>query len=449
MDGLSLSPRYGAPWVERHDPSDRPEALDARSPFEVDRARIVHASAFRRLQGKTQIFGAGEADDFRTRLTHTMEVAQVGKGLALHLNRQPELQGAPLAPELVEAACLAHDLGHPPFGHNGEAALQACMARHGGFEGNAQTLRLLAHLEPKHPHGEGLNLTRGTLQGVLKYLRPYAEAKAERLQAAGPGGAEAAWRAVEKCHYDGQGAWMTWLRAEAMGHGRLRTLEAEAMEWADDVAYSVHDLEDGLAAGLVRPDHAENPRVMARVAAYARGKYEKGSGEGAPPELDEVAAKALVAELFGTLAARPGSQASQRKALTSGLIHGLVSGVGLRVRPGVPEAFRLSLAVPSELRARACLLMGLEYVLLIRHPRVTTLEHKGQRVIHELFEAHAQPDAGDLFPEHWRMAWEEVKDVEGARLRLACDYLAEMTDAHALKLHARMFQPILPVGALF
>lgn len=450
MEGPTLSARYDQAWTERHDPEDRPEQEDARSPFEVDRARIVHASAFRRLQGKTQIFGAGEADDFRTRLTHTMEVAQVGKGLALHLNRDPALREAPMAPELVEAACLAHDLGHPPFGHNGEAALQARMAHHGGFEGNAQTLRLLAKLEAKRP-GHGLNLTRGTLQGVLKYLQAYQEAKAQRLglAAASSEAQSLAHEAVEKCYYDDQRGWMAWLRAGELGWGQARVLEAEAMEWADDVAYSVHDLEDGLAAGLVKAEHGQDPRVMARVAAYARGKYQKGSGEAPPPWLDEVAAQKLVASIFARLDSAPGPKASKLKALTSGLIHGLVSGVGLKQRAGAPKPFALGLSVPPELRAKASLLMGLEYVLLIRHPRVTTLEHKGQRVVKELFEAHAQPDAGDLFPEAWQAPWDEAKDDDTARLRVACDYLAEMTDAHALRLHARMFQPILPVGSLF
>ena len=212
------SPRYRPFDTARRDSHDRQDAIDPRDPFEVDRARIVHSSAFRRLQGKTQIFGVGEGDFYRTRLTHSMEVAQVGKGLALFLNRQPELVDAPLSTELVEAACLAHDLGHPPFGHNGEEALQACMQAHGGFEGNAQNLRILTRLEAKR-EGYGLDLTRATLEAVLKYLEPYGARKAAR--GAGP----AAALAVEKCYYDDDADVVAWIRDDA-SH-RHRSLESE------------------------------------------------------------------------------------------------------------------------------------------------------------------------------------------------------------------------------
>src|SRR5690348_2161111 len=137
---------------------------EERSPFEIDRARIIHSAAFRRLQGKTQVFVSGSGDFFRTRLTHSLEAAQIGKGLALRLGAHPDL---------VEAACLAHDLGHPPFGHRGEAALHQCMQEHGGFEGNAQTLRLLCRLSTKFINLDGLNLCRATLDSVLKYKNPF------------------------------------------------------------------------------------------------------------------------------------------------------------------------------------------------------------------------------------------------------------------------------------
>lgn len=418
------SPRYAARDVARRDLADRQAGVDPRDPFEVDRARIVHSSAFRRLQGKTQIFGVGEGDFFRTRLTHSLEVAQVGKGLALFLNRLPELAGAGLSTELVEAACLAHDLGHPPFGHNGEAALQAVMHAHGGFEGNAQNLRILTRLEAKR-EGYGLDLTRATLEGVLKYLAPYGARKASRGDE--PGAAEA----VEKCYYDDDAPIVDWIR-EGADHAH-RSLESEIMEWADDIAYSVHDLEDGLHADLVRLDHFDHEGTLARIAAYAR---KKGGGEIPPEDV-----RAFMRDLLEPLRAPRAAKVKElRKALTSTLINRFITASSVRPREGVP-GYELALHVPEVVRREAAILMGVEFVLMIRNPRVTTLEHKGKLVVSRLFEAHAQPDVGDLFPEDVREAWEPVRHDEAARLRVVCDYIAGMTDAHALKLYRRLFEP--------
>ncbi|MEB3223047.1 MAG: dNTP triphosphohydrolase [Candidatus Sericytochromatia bacterium] len=421
---MTVSPRYTAREQARHDPEDRHEHVDPRDPFEVDRARIVHASAFRRLQGKTQIFGVGEGDFFRTRLTHSMEVAQIGKGLALFLNRLPALADAPLSTELVEAACLAHDLGHPPFGHNGEAALQELMHAHGGFEGNAQNLRILTRLEIKRD-GFGLNLTRATLEAVLKYLQPYGARKAARGN--GPGAAAA----VEKCFYDDDAATVAWVR-NGTSHEH-RSLEAEVMEWADDIAYSVHDLEDGLHADLIRPESFEHTGTLERIAQYA---CKKGAAGVTADDVQRLM-RALLSQLRAPSA--NGVKAA-RKALTSRLIHRFVTHTGVRQRPGV-AGYELALDIPEEVWRETRILMGVEFVLLIRNPRVTTLEYKGRLVVQRLFDAYAQPDAGDLLPEDVRELWEPVREDEAARLRVVCDYIAAMTDGHALRLYRRLFEP--------
>lgn len=417
----TLSARYGPSQTARRDAGYRQDAIDPRDPFEIDRARIVHSSAFRRLQGKTQIFGVGEGDFFRTRLTHSMEVAQIGKGLALFLNRQPIMGGRGLSTELLEAACLAHDLGHPPFGHNGEAALQACMHAHGGFEGNAQNLRILTRLEAKR-EGHGLDLTRATLESVLKYLEPYSVRKARR------GGAP---EAVEKCFYDDDAEVVRWIRQDA--DHQLRSLESEVMEWADDIAYSVHDLEDGLHAGLIHLEQFDNAGTLDRIAAYAS---KKGGVAIAPAEVSE-----LMQRLLPPLRAPRASKVKElRKTLTSSLINRFIVGTQVVERPA-GAGYELQLVVPEELRREAAILMGVEFVLMIRNPRVTTLEYKGKQVVTRLFEAHAQPDVGDMLPEDVREAWEPVREDEGARLRVVCDYIAAMTDAHALKLYRRLFEP--------
>src|SRR5512135_1412894 len=256
---------YGAADVARRVPEPPKGADTGRGPFERDRARVLHSAALRRLAATTQVVGIGEDDFPRTRLTHSLECAQIGRELGAALGCDPDL---------VDAACLAHDLGHPPFGHNGESALDDVAAPCGGVEGNAQSLRLLTRLEAKVP-GAGLNLTRATLDATLKY--PWL---------AGPG-------LPKYGAYADDAEVFAWIRRGAPP-GR-RCLEAQVMDWADDVAYSVHDLEDGLHAGLITVRALADSADRKAISELTADQY-CAPGSATPEEL---------AGVFGDLLALP------------------------------------------------------------------------------------------------------------------------------------------------
>jgi dGTPase len=291
----SVTSSYGPDDIARW--AAEPPKRSGRTPFQRDRARVLHSSALRRLAAKTQVVRAGAADFPRTRLTHSLECAQIGRELGAALGCDPDL---------VDAACLAHDIGHPPFGHNGESALAGLASAGGplecgGFEGNAQSLRLLTRLEPKVP-GAGLNLTRASLDAALKY--PW-------VGSAGKYGAYASDAAV-----------FSWIRSGAPA-GR-RCLEAQVMDWADDVAYSVHDVEDGLHAGLVTLPALFSPSERAVLAALALDAYCKPEWDASVAELSQVLGEFLVLPFWGFTYDGGFSALAAVKNLTSELVARLV-----------------------------------------------------------------------------------------------------------------------------
>ena len=263
-----------------------PPKRAGRSDFERDRARVLHSAALRRLAAKTQVVRAASADFPRTRLTHSLECAQIGRELGQEIGCDPDL---------VDAACLAHDIGHSPFGHNGEAALNELAAGIGGFEGNAQTLRLLTRLEPK-TEGAGLNLTRATLDATLKY--PWFGEPGTKFGA-----------------YAEDAEVFAWIRQGAPD--RRPCLEAQVMDWADDVAYSVHDMEDGFHAGLITFKNLKSPAERAEVSRTATAYCADGVTEA---ELTEVLEALLALDIWpASYDGGPGTVAAL-KNLTSELI---------------------------------------------------------------------------------------------------------------------------------
>ncbi|ASU84792.1 deoxyguanosinetriphosphate triphosphohydrolase [Nocardiopsis gilva YIM 90087] len=385
----------------------------ARGPFERDRARVLHSFALRRLAAKTQVVQPGASDFPRTRLTHSLECAQIGRELGRALGCDPDL---------VEAACLAHDLGHPPFGHNGEKALDAAAAACGGFEGNAQSMRLLTRLEGKvlddGGRSAGLNLTRATLDATLKY--PWQR---------GCGGTTHKFN----CYPDDTAAF-EWIRD---GAPSTRTcFEAEVMDWADDVAYSVHDLEDGLYAGLVLLDALHSPTERTQVSAIAARHY----CDAEVGELDEVFAD-LLAEPFwprdftgdvGSLAAL--------KNLTSELIGRFCRAAEHATRevygPDPLTRYAANLIVPRRTLMECALLKAVAAHYVMGRSEAQAYQAREREVIAELVAA-VRLGAPDTLDPSCRADYERARD-DAAALRVVIDQVASLTDTSARAWHRRL-----------
>jgi dGTPase len=402
-----------ARWVR--EPSRHGAGADTgRGPFVKDRARVLHSSALRRLAAKTQVVAVGSGDFPRTRLTHSLECAQIGRELGAELGCDADL---------VDAACLAHDLGHPPFGHNGEVALAEIAVGCGGFEGNAQSLRLLTRLEAKVA-GAGLNLTRATLDATLKYPWIGPGPKAGR-ESAGKYGA-----------YADDAAIFEWIRAGAPS-GRP-CLEAQVMDWADDVAYSVHDLEDGLHAGLVTLPQLRDPADRLAVASLTLKAY-------CPPgltslaELTEVFSGLLALECWpGDFDGGPAASAAV-KNLTSELIGRFCQAAQRATRPpGTPPLTRYaaSLDVPRQQRLECALLKGVTAHYVMTRPGVAVTQAREREVIGELAAAVAAGAPVTLDP-MFRPAFDSAAD-DNARLRIVVDQIASLTDTSAMAWHQRL-----------
>lgn len=393
----------------------------ARGPYQRDRARVLHSAGFRRLATKTQVHSAGwpgdggaaGSDDFpRTRLTHSLEVAQIARELGARLGCDPDL---------VDTAGLAHDLGHPPFGHNGEDALDAVAQPCGGFEGNAQTLRVLTRLEAKVP-GAGLNLTRASLDATCKY--PWYRRADERKFGAYPDAA----------------AVFSWLRDGA--RPGYRCLEAQVMDWADDVAYSVHDVEDGIHGGYVALEHLladadERGALCSDVA-------ETYSPE-PPSDLAAPLAELLADPVVAPLAAYDGSHAAQialkrfTSVLTGRFVTAAVDATRAQAGGGPLRRYAADLVVPREVRARCALLKGIALRYVMRRRGVAPWYARQREILSELVEVLADraPDRLDpVFAPMWKAAPDDA-----ARLRVVVDQVASLTDPAALAWHRRLRTP--------
>jgi len=342
-----------------------------RTAFQRDRDRILHTTAFRRLEYKTQVFITYEGDYYRTRLTHTLEVAQIGRTMARALGANEDL---------IEAICLAHDLGHPPFGHAGEIALNALMADHGGFDHNRQSLRIIEHLERRFPEFWGLNLTWEVREGIVKHETEYDIADAEGFEP------------------DKRG-----------------TLEAQLANPADEIAYNAHDLDDGLRSGLI------TPKDLRGIAWWERLKESIGWQEN---DFTELVRHRIIRRFIGLMVTDLVTQTARRLEE--------VSPQSVEDLRNLPENI---VAFSPETEQMNRELKHFLFEHLYRHPRVIRMQKKAERVVGRLFEAYVSEPA--QLPLEIQRRVEEEGDLH----RVVCDYIAGMTDRFALQEYAKMFDP--------
>ncbi len=388
---------------------------DIRSPFEHDRARIIHSAAFRRLQGKTQVFMAGEGDFFRTRLTHSLEVSQIAKTLALRLG---------VDTDLLEAAALLHDIGHPPFGHAGEKELKLLMALHGGFEANAQNIRIFTRLESKELSYRGLNLTRAVIDSQMKYKQPFSLGRQKFIYASDLD--TVGWASDAACLAAGRTV------------REYKSFECQIMEWADDIAYAVHDLEDSIHAQYTTPSTLEPETRGAETAiAKVEGDFPNCDVRHIYQQLKDT----IVGSEFSVWAPRNTfkQQKANRKRLTRHLIDRYVKAVCITEHDDVDgdplsHRYAFDIAVDDAHRVEVELIKGVVMELVIRSPQVHTLEVKGRHIVRSLFQSFLNDDA--LLPNDWREYFEDY-----SKHRVVSDYISGMTDEYAQRAYAKLFLP--------
>ncbi|PFG32826.1 deoxyguanosinetriphosphate triphosphohydrolase [Sanguibacter antarcticus] len=406
-----------ARWV------DEPPKSKARTPFERDRARIVHSSALRRLGAKTQVMGPASDDFIRTRLTHTLEVAQVGREIGKALGCDPDV---------VDTACLAHDLGHPPFGHNGERALADLAATIGGFEGNAQTLRLLTRLEGKVFSDDGstagLNLTRASLDASVKYPWTF-----------GHGPLRLDGRPTHKFGvYADDMPVFEWLRRGAPDG--MKCLEAQVMDLADDISYSVHDVEDGIVGGrfdlAILAADDERARVVDAVQTWYGDLVSPEALRAAIDRLD--AAGLLVQGFDGSRRAL-----ATLKDTTSRLIGRFAKESQKATRAeygdGPLTRYAATLIVPDHTLAEILVLKGLAVAYIMAPREVEPLYISQRELIADLVDVLADRAPTALEPS-FAVDWAQAPD-DAARLRVVIDQVASLTDVSAGQWHARLVRP--------
>ncbi|WP_161889523.1 dGTP triphosphohydrolase [Pontibacter russatus] len=462
-----------------------------RSSWRRDYARLVHSPAFRRLQGKTQLFPGQENDFFRNRLTHSIEVAQVAKSIVSKLNyefivnNQKSSNGKLYAiePDIVEFAALAHDLGHPPFGHLGEEALDEMMKDYGGFEGNAQTLRLLTRLEKKHLLDEvispvkdavcsdnrvGLNLTYRSLASILKYDLPIPISFKEREVLLEQG--IISKLVPVKGFYTSELEIVNKFKLAVTNgnsyEGKFKTVECHIMDIADDIAYSTYDLEDSFKGGFIKPiDLLAAPTEVIEYVAKKLNEQDGGN-------LSANDVKSIIREILAEVFEVPfdfGSNGIARKLnkedlqelhflgiqvavdtsnnisndsyyrsnFTSKLVGRFVRAVSIdKINESIPALSTIK--IDSKIRQQIEVLKAFTYQYQISSPKLKVVEYRGKEIVTTIFETLLKGNGSDLLPEDYRALYAKAEGDELLQRRVICDYICGMTDRYALEFYARL-----------
>ncbi|MBM2609611.1 deoxyguanosinetriphosphate triphosphohydrolase family protein [Pasteurella multocida] len=436
--------------------ADKPREKDHRPPFRRDRGRILHSAAFRCLQAKTQIHAVGENDFYRTRLTHSLEVAQIGSSLVAQMRfseaftalaqqmqqdkteLQKTLKGLLPSNDLIESLCFAHDIGHPPFGHGGEVALNYMMREHGGFEGNAQTFRLLTKLEPYTPNA-GMNLTRRTLLGIVKYPTILDISSAQYAKLAPEPNADSryvkmnGWRPGKGLFRDDL-PMFEWLLEPLSVKDRdlfgqfkqvrsdpsqilktkFKSLDCSLMELADDIAYGVHDLEDAIVVGMVNLHQWQSALTALK---HCRSEWIQ-------KHID-----AITEKLFS-------DQHYLRKNAIGALVNYFITSVRWTLTDDFNEPLlRYNAQLPAEVEAVLQIFKAFVRDHVILNVDTQRIEYKGQRILTEMFQIF-ESDPERLLPRNTAKRWQQASK-EGKK-RVICDYMAGMSDAYALRVYQQL-----------
>ncbi len=461
------------------------KAENYRSCWRHDYARIIHSSAFRRLQGKTQLFPNHESDFFRNRLTHSLEVAQIAKSIAQKINLENRNFSASektkINPDIVEAAALVHDIGHPPFGHNGEKALDEKMKKYGGFEGNAQTIRILCKLEKKEVRdgiksgempdclgslGEdlryGLNLTARVLGAALKYDNeiPYIRESNSELN---------------KGYYATEAATVKFIKESILGKkykdfsGKFKTIECCIMDIADDISYSTYDFEDALKGGFLNPLQimASPQEILEKVAKKVEERIKKAFPneseenkkftpndaigisislfkplyENIPKEIaksnlkDKYINSVATAVLFWKTTKQNAENGYLRTRLTSRLVGRFIDGVKVQYNKDYPELSKAFLDLQTFKEVEV--LKNFAFESVIMSSRLKLAEHRGQDIVAKIFDALASDRGHMLMPDDYKDLYTHINGAE--KMRVICDFIAGMTDKYALEFYNRLY----------